>query len=68
MKGIRLHQECGKKNVQKFKLEKKKNTKGQNVHSTYDLRSQCLETFMSYSMGTSASTIRDMVYLYQSYL
>jgi hypothetical protein len=61
MKGISLHQECRKKTVQKFKLEKKKNIKVQNVYSEYDLRSQCLETFMSYS---SAYAIGDMVYLY----
>jgi hypothetical protein len=67
MRGISLHQECRKKMSKNSNL-KKSNTKVQNVYFAYDLRSQCLEIFMSYSMGTNASTIGEMVDLYQFYL
>jgi len=52
------------KKCPKIQTWKKNYTKVQNVYSAYDFRSQGLETFMSYSMGTSATAIGDMVYLY----
>jgi hypothetical protein len=57
-----------KKKCPKIQTWKENYTKVQNVYSTYDLKSQCLKTFMSYSMGTNASAIGDMVYLYHFYL
>jgi len=57
-----------KKKSPKIQTWKQNYTQVQNVYFTYDLKSQRLETFMSYSMGTNASAIGDMVYLYHFYL